>query len=49
MVGKFVLAYVSQNRRITGAGMNLQVLLTHPQLQQGQLEQVAQTRVHSGF
>ena len=49
MVGKFALASVSWNHRIAEAGRNLLDHLTHPQLQQGQLEQVAQARVHSGF
>lgn len=34
MVGKFVLASVSQSHGIAGAGRNLQGHLTHPQLQQ---------------
>lgn len=49
MVGKFVLASVSQNHSISEAGRNLLDHLTHPQLQQGHLEQVAQVHVHSGF
>lgn len=51
MVGKFVLASVSQNHRIAEAGRNLLDHLTHPQLQQGQLEQVLELEpcVHSGF
>lgn len=49
MVGKFVLASVSQSHGIAGAGRNLRGHLTHPQLQQGQQEQVAHAHVHSGF
>lgn len=49
MVGKFVLAFVSQNHRISEAVRNLLDHLTHSQLQQGQLEQVAQVPVHSVF
>lgn len=41
-VGKFVLASVSRSHGMVGAGRNLGGHLTHPQLQQGQLELVAQ-------
>lgn len=34
---------------MAGAGRNLRGHLTHPQLQQGQLEQVAQAHVCPGF
>lgn len=49
MVRKFVLASVSQSHGAAGVGRNPGGHVTHAQLQQGQLEQVAQGHVCSGF